>query len=110
MSLRVPIPSVPSGTVPSSTLASPDLFAWQGGRVVILVEPNLFGSRWYVVRGWRSGDRLTDIRRWSFAAARPMAGQIRRLVEEATGDTALAAQTSTAAAAWAAVHSGSSPQ
>lgn len=60
------------------------LFSWSGRRVVIFVEPGEGG--WTLSRGWRSGDRLVDVRRWTFDSSRRVAGQMRRLVFEATGD------------------------
>ncbi len=60
------------------------IFAWRGGHVVLLAEQ--VGSLWVVARGWRREDRLIDIRRWSFSDPRLLAGQVRRLVREATGN------------------------
>ena len=74
---------------------------------MLLVERAGTDGAWIVARGWRSADRLTDVRRWRFAASGPMSGQVRRLVAEASGDTALATRVSTSVAMWAAHdHSG----
>ena len=78
------------------------LFAWRGDRIVLLVERVSTGEGWIVARGWRSADRLTDIRRWSYAASDRMSGQVRRLVDEASGDAPLARRVSSAVMAWAA--------
>ena len=77
----------------------PQVFAWSGGRVVLLAERA--GSSWVVARGWRRGDRLVDIRRWSFATPRLLAGQVRRLVREAAGDHRDADAAASALLAWA---------
>ncbi len=76
------------------------IFAWRGDRVVLLVERA--ESSWVVARGWRRGDRLVDIRRWSFSSPQLLAGQVRRLVREATGNHRDADATATALLAWAA--------
>ena len=79
--------------------AAAELFAWRGGPVVLLVERA--AGRWVVARGWRQGDCLTDVRRWSFASPRLLAGQVRRLAHEATGDATNARAAGSAALAWA---------
>lgn len=84
---------------PQRLAAAPDLFAWGGGGIVLLGER--VDARWVLARGWREGDRLDDVRRWSFADRRAFAGQVRRLVRDATGDTACAVATASAALAWA---------
>lgn len=93
-----PRPRHPSGEtdLPATT---PSLFAWSGGGIVLLGERS--EGRWVVARGWLQGDRLTDVRRWSFAAPGPFAGQIRRLVAEATGDAVASAAARAGALAWA---------
>ena len=58
------------------------IFTWRGGGVVLIAERS--DSAWVVARGWLHGDQLTDIRRWSFSSSQLLAGQIRRLVREAT--------------------------
>jgi hypothetical protein len=61
-----------------------DLFSWGDRSVVLFVEG--FEQTWTLSRGWRSGDRLIDIRRWRFDSPRRVVGQMRRLVFEATDD------------------------
>ena len=78
-----------------------DLFTWSGGGIVLLAERA--GERWVVARGWRRDDRLTDVRRWSFAESSALAGQVRRLAQEATGEASAARDAGAAALAWAAV-------
>lgn len=80
-----------------------DLFGWSDGRVLIFVDH--VEHVWVVARGWRRGDRLSDVRRWTFDSERRATGQLRRLVEEATGDTAAAAAASSDLAAWFATRS-----
>ena len=83
----------------SHPAAASDLFAWSGGGIVLLAERA--EERWVVARGWRQGDRLSDVRRWSFAHPRAFAGQVRRLACEATGDPTGARDLGDAALAWA---------
>jgi len=82
--------------------AAPDLFAWGGGGIVLLGER--INARWVLARGWRQADRLNDVRRWSFADPRAFAGQVRRLVRDATGDPAAGRQAAAVALAWIAAH------
>jgi hypothetical protein len=79
--------------------ASGEIFAWRGDEVVLLAEhtPEAF----VLARGWAYGDRLVDIRRWSFSDAAGLAGQVRRLAREATGNSHIAADAAGAALAWA---------
>jgi len=88
---------------PPTLHGTDDLFAWRGGGIVLLVEraDGPEGERWVVARGWPSGDRLTDVRRWTFASPTRLAGQVRRLAGEATGDTAAAVDLAARALAWA---------
>ena len=76
------------------------LFGWRGHGVVLLAE--VVGERWALARAFAHGDRLTDVRRWSFATGPLLAAQVRRLTREACGDAALAAEAFAAALAWAA--------
>jgi len=76
------------------------LFAWRDRTVVLLAEQA--GDRWIVARGWLAGDRLAHVRRWTFATAPALAGQIRRLVREATGDARHASSAAAEFLAWAA--------
>jgi hypothetical protein len=99
-----PHPTHPS-QLPGPTgeaLAAGALFAWSGGGIVLFAER--LGERWVLARGWREADRLAHVRRWSFAEPRALAGQVRRLADEATGDRALAVRVAAAAAAWTAAH------
>jgi len=89
-------PVLPLDAAP--TLATPHLFAWRGGGIVLLGERE--GERWVVARGWPQGDRFAHVRRWSFAEAGAFVRQIRRLAWEATGDASLARRAGAAAAAW----------
>lgn len=82
--------------------AAADLFTWGGGGVVLLGER--VDGRWVLARGWRQGDRLSDVRRWSFADRRAFAGQVRRLVRDATGDAAAGRRAAADASAWTAIH------
>lgn len=66
-------------------------------------------ARWVLARGWRQGDRLSDVRRWSFADPRTFAGQVRRLVHDATGDPADGRQAAAAASAWLTAHEAPEP-
>lgn len=79
--------------------AAADLFAWSGGQIVLFAEQS--GDHWIVARGWRHGDRLEHVRRWSFADPARFAGQIRRLVREATDDAAQASGLYHDALTWA---------
>lgn len=83
----------PSGTRPHA------LFTWRGDEVVLFAEHA--GDRWVVARGWLHGDRLVDVRRWTFSSPRDLMGQVRRLAREATGNTSLAAEAAASALAWA---------
>lgn len=83
-------------------VAAPDLFAWGGGGIVLLGE--LVDARWVLARGWHQGDRLSDVRRWSFTDPRAFAGQVRRLVHDATGDPAAGRRAAVAASAWLTAH------
>ncbi len=80
------------------------LFAWRGDEVVLLAEHT--PAAFVLARGWAYGDRLVDIRRWSFPGAAALAGQVRRLVREATGNQRIAAEAATAALTWAQTQEG----
>ena len=84
---------------PHAHLPPAELFAWRAGAVVLFAER--VAGRWVVARGWSQGDRLTDVRRWSFASPRLLAGQVRRLAHEATGDAISARAAGSAALTWA---------
>jgi len=80
-----------------------ELFAWTDGRVVLFVDHT--DAALIVARGWRRGDRLTDVRRWSFDSERRATGQVRRLVGEATGDPFAADATAGEFTGWLATRS-----
>ncbi|MEA2527857.1 MAG: hypothetical protein QOF01_4422 [Thermomicrobiales bacterium] len=92
----------------SEIAVSEALFVWRGGEIVLLGEHS--DDRWYLARGWRSGDRLTDVRRWSFANRERFVTQVRRLVWEAASDPARANQAAIAAADWALLSTGGRPE
>ena len=92
----------------SEIAVSEVLFAWCGGEIVLLGEQS--EQRWYLARGWRSGDRLTDVRRWSFANAERFVTQVRRLVWEAAPDPVRANQAAAAAADWVMLRTGQRPE
>ena len=79
--------------------ATGTIFAWRGDEIVLFAELN--GGSWILARGWTFGDRLTDVRRWTFRTADALAAQVRRLAREATGNQALAAEAAAAARDWA---------
>jgi hypothetical protein len=83
------------------------LFAWRGGEIVLLGEQS--DGRWYLARGWRGADRLTDVRRWSFASAERFVTQVRRLVWEAAPDPARADRAAAAASDWVMLRTGQRP-
>jgi hypothetical protein len=66
-----------------------ELFAWSDGRIVLFVDRGEAGP--VVARGWLRDDCLSDVRRWRFDSDRRAVGQIRRLVEESTGNPLSAA-------------------
>ena len=76
-----------------------DLFGWRGDDVVLLAEQ--VGETWVVARSWAQGDRLIDVRRWTFRTPRALAVQMQRLAREATGNVTEAAAVATAVLAWA---------
>ena len=75
------------------------LFAWRGDEIVLFGERN--GDAWILARGWVFGDRLVDVRRWTFGTPASLAGQVRRLAREATGNQTIAAAAAAAALDWA---------
>jgi hypothetical protein len=79
--------------------ATGTIFAWRGDEIVLFAERN--GAAWVLARGWAFGDRLTDVRRWNFGSAEALAGQVRRLAREATGNQTIAAAAAAAALDWA---------
>jgi hypothetical protein len=83
----------------AAQVAPSSLFGWRGGGVVLLGD--YADDRWTIARGWLGADGLTDVRRWTFAAPSAFAGQVRRLVLEATDDAALARARGAEALVWA---------
>ncbi len=98
---RAPASRLDAAQTPQATL-----FVWRGGGVVVLGDYH--DDRWVVSRGWLKADALTDVRRWTFAAPSAFAGQVRRLVLDATGDGALARANGADALDWATAASGQS--
>lgn len=78
--------------------ASPILYLWRGNGIVLIGEYS--NGRWVLARGWVTVEALEHVRRWTFAAPGPFAGQVRRLVAEACGDHLTARNESTRALAW----------
>lgn len=60
------------------------IFLWRGATIVLL--GNREGDRFVLARGWLEEDRLTNVRRWSFADQLRFSVQVRRLVAEAGCD------------------------
>lgn len=90
----------PSHSTPGVRMTSEGgVFAWRGDEVVLLAEHTAGG--YVLARGWAYGDRLVDIRRWSFPTPPMLAGQVRRLAREATGNQRIAAVAAAAALTWA---------
>lgn len=87
-------------TTPETAQDAVSLYMWRGGGIVLIGEHT--DGRWVLARGWMVQDALEHVRRWSFAAPGPFAGQVRRLVAEATGDIAAARNEGTRALAWTA--------
>lgn len=94
----------PASRTDCSAPAQPPLFAWRGNGIVLFGEHA--EGRWVVTRGWLADDTLTSVRRWSFAAAGPFCGQVRRLVRDATSDNAVAREHWLAALAWSETQGG----
>jgi len=79
---------------PGSDDESP-LFLQRAGRTMLIGYREQ--EQWVLARGWRTGDRFTDIRHWRFDAPSRFVAQVNRLVREAdtaapTNDAALAAE------------------
>jgi hypothetical protein len=89
-----------SGHIAEEAQAPSDaLYGWRGGGIVLLGDYR--DERWTIARGWVTADAMTDVRRWTFAAPSAFAGQVRRLVLEASGDGALARVRGAEALRWA---------
>lgn len=87
-------------TVQQTDTTVSSLFMWRGHGIVLFGE--LSDGRWILARGWATADALEHVRRWSFADPGPFAGQVRRLVAEASGDQGLARDERARALVWAA--------
>jgi hypothetical protein len=74
------------------------LFMWRGSGIVLLGEQ--CDDRWVLARAWLQGDRLEYVRRWSFAEPIAFSRQVRRLVMDASGDSALARDEGQRAISW----------
>ena len=85
-------------TAPPDSIEVDSLFLWRGNGIVLLGQHS--EGRWVLARGWVTADALEHVRRWSFAAPGPFAGQVRRLVAEATGDQMTASDERARALAW----------
>lgn len=87
-------------TIQHSDTSVESLFLWRGHGIVLLGQYE--NGRWILARGWKTADALEDVRRWSFADSGPFAGQVRRLVAEASGDERAARDERARALAWVA--------
>jgi hypothetical protein len=100
-----PAPEAAPRREPAELTSAEDggLFAWHGGGVVLLGErvTSSGGDRWVLARGWSQADRLEHVRRWSFASPERFAGQVRRLVRDATGDLPMSTALARQALVWA---------
>ena len=85
-------------TVQQTDTEVSSLFMWRGHGIVLL--GHYHDGRWVLARGWATADALEDVRRWSFAEPGPFAGQVRRLVAEASGDQRAARDEHARALAW----------
>ena len=85
-------------TAQQDDLQVSSLFMWRGRGIVLIGQYH--DGRWVLARGWVTTDALEHVRRWTFAAPGPFAGQVRRLVAEATGDHMTAREESARALAW----------
>ncbi len=85
-------------TAPPADIEVSSLFMWRGHGIVLIGQHSQ--GRWVLARGWATADVLEHVRRWSFAAPGPFAGQVRRLVAEATGNQVTARDESARALAW----------
>jgi hypothetical protein len=85
-------------TVQRTDVEADSLFMWRGHGIVLLGQHR--DGRWVLARGWVTADALEHVRQWSFAAPGPFAGQVRRLVAEASGNQVEARDESARALAW----------
>lgn len=79
----------------------PGLYLWRGNGIVLMGQ--IEDDRFVLARGWIEYDRLTHVRRWRFATPEQFAGQVKRLVMEATGEFRLAADERLVALDWLAL-------
>jgi hypothetical protein len=91
-------PRADSITPEASPETAAPIFLWRGAAIVLLGTRE--GERFILARGWLREDRLTDVRRWSFADQLRFSVQVRRLVAEAGLDAAQAAAEAKRAFAW----------
>ena len=85
-------------SAPRHDLEVGSLLMWRGCGIVLIGE--FSNGRWVLARGWVTADALEHVRRWSFTAPGPFAGQVRRLVAEASGNQIEARDESARALAW----------
>lgn len=81
---------------PQSSDASAPLFLQRAGRTVLIGYRE--DGRWVLARGWRKGDRFTDIRCWRFQSHVQFIAQVGRLVRE--GDAAVTGEAVGSAESW----------
>lgn len=79
--------------------ATSPLFMWSNDDVVLLGD--FREGRWTVSRGWLGAGTMYDVRRWTFAAPSAFAGQVRRLVLDATDSSLIARDVGDQALEWA---------
>lgn len=72
--------------LPVSSDANAPLFLQQAGRTVLIGYRE--DERWVLARGWRKGDRFTDIRCWRFQSHVQFIAQVGRLAREADAGAA----------------------
>lgn len=82
-------------------LSTGDLFAWRAAGIDVVLFGEWTGVGLVVSRAWVGHDRLTDIRRWTFESPVAFAGQVRRLVTDATQSPHAANEAMLAALSWA---------
>ena len=74
------------------------IFLWRGATIVLIGTRER--DRFVLARGWLREDRMTDVRRWSFADELRFSVQVRRLVAEAGFDAAQAVAEAKRALDW----------
>jgi hypothetical protein len=79
----------PTSNLKIETRGTAGMYLWQGNGILLLGYRE--DDRFVLARGWIEHDRLSHVRRWSFASPEQFSGQVRRLVMEASGDYNLAA-------------------